>query len=425
MHGKRYVDMVAAFGVASLGHNHPAVVRAVKDQAGRLLHAMADVFPGENRARLMERLGELLPGFKFMVFNSGSEAVESALKAAYAYTGKSRFISFTGSYHGLSLGALVVTGRQDFRKPFSALVAPVTHFASYPYCFRCPRGLAYPDCEIACLEEVEALLEKHKNRVAAVIIEPIQARGGVIPTPPGYLRRLEELCHCYGALLILDEIYTGMRKTGPWFAYQAESLPACPLDGQAGQGLSSQGGQGLPDDGLPDQSLPLPKARASREISPDIVTFGKALGGGVPISVAAGRPEIMDAIGTNAYGESLHCSTFMGNPLATAAAQASLEELGKLQRIPNLGPFLERLKGAGIGDRRGRGSLWGLELVTPDGRPDTWRAQRVVRMLLDTGIIVGAGGPHCNVLTFSPPLIITDDVLTQVFETLQDVLRRV
>ena len=380
--GNRYVDLSGFFGVAATGHSNPAVADAISDQAHLLLHGMGDVYPTESKVALAEQLCQLAPGdgSKRVIFAStGSEAVEAALKTAAIATGKPGVICFTSAYHGLGYGALVVTDRDIFKAPFRRQLAEFGHRAPYPHCYRCPLGLSYPSCEAACLESVRQILDgPHGPSVGAIIVEPVQGRGGEVPAPDLWLRDLRALCDERGLLLIFDEIFSGFGRTGRWFACE-----------RAG-------------------------------VVPDLICVGKGLSSGFPIAACIGRAEVMDAWPASA-GEAIHTSTFLGHPTGCAAALASIAQIrGRrlVERSAQLGDtILETLgklrkesKGA-IGDVRGRGLLWGAEIVDRHGAPDTRRAAAIMLATMRLGVLVLTSGPHSNVIALSPPLVITDEQL--------------
>jgi len=236
--GNRYLDLTSAFGVAATGHTNPHVADAVAAQARQLIHGMGDVHPTVVRTKLLMRLAELAPGdlTKTYLSTSGAEAIEFALKTALLATGKPRTIAYRGAYHGLSLGALEVAGIEKFRTPFAPLVAERATFLPYPG--------AGTDVASA-LADVSDALDRDPD-AGAVLLEPVQGRGGVIVPPAGFLRALRDLCHARGVLLILDEIYTGFGRTGTMFACEREN------------------------------------------VVPDLLCAGKALGGGVPIAATIG-----------------------------------------------------------------------------------------------------------------------------------------
>ncbi len=378
--GNVYIDLTAGFGVAGVGHGSGSVVRAIRRQSGTLVHGLGDVHPNAPRLALARRLAKLAPGpdNKVMFCSSGAEAVELAMKTATLYTGKHGFIAFEGGFHGQTYGALSVTSRDRFRQPFAPQLNQHVARVPYAYCYRCPLGLEYPGCEVACLEPVEQALSSPPASVgpiAAVVVEPVQGREGTVTPPPEYLPRLKGLCAKAGALLIVDELLTGLGRTGSWF------------------GVDHQG------------------------IAPDILCVGKAMGGGLPIAACVARAEVMDAWRHQDH-EAPHSSTFMGNPVTSAAALAAIDEIEERDlptRARILGTILlKRCMELGerhrlVGDVRGVGLMVGIELVGDrDSRePAGTEAGEVVRHCLEAGVILLAGGPSGNVLSLTPPLTIT------------------
>ncbi|HEY1655741.1 MAG TPA: aspartate aminotransferase family protein [Candidatus Tumulicola sp.] len=356
--GNRYLDLTSAFGVANVGHANPRVVAAIADQAQRLMHGMGDVHPTGIRARLLARLAQILPAGLDTAFlaTTGSEAIEAAMKTAILATGRPRFASYRGAYHGLSLGALALCGIEKFRKPFAGALAPGAVLLDYPR-----EGVDDARGAIAAARET---LRPYRD-LAAIVIEPIQGRAGCIVPPPGYLGALRELCDELGALLIVDEIYTGFGRAGTWFAIECEG------------------------------------------VVPDIVCIGKAMASGFPIGAAVGRRATMDAWPAST-GEALHTSTFLGNPMGCAAALATIDEL-ESRRLPARAATLdstlrERLRALTarriVTAVRGRGLFWGVAFV------DAARAQAVVTRALHTGLILLQSGVGGDVVTVAPPLTI-------------------
>lgn len=375
--GNRYIDLTAAFGVAAVGHSNPYVVSTIADQASRLMHGMGDVHPSEVKARLFERLAQLLPPAldKTFLATTGSEAVEAALKTAILATGKSAFAYYRGAYHGLSLGTLAVSGIEKFRTPFAGAIAGEANVAlTYPGALGDTAG-----GEAAC-ERTKRELGDRRD-IAAVIVEPIQARGGVIVPPRGYLERLRALCDERGMLLIFDEIYTGFGRTGDWFAFEHE------------------------------------------KVVPDILCLGKAMGGGFPISATVARGDVMDAWPVS-QGEALHTSTYLGNPMGCAAALATIDEIDRLQlpaHAEKIGrAFASRLNAMrarhGVRDVRGRGLMWGIEL------DDAATAERVVVGALAKGVLALQAGPEGKVVSITPPLVITERQLYRAADLLEAVV---
>ena len=365
--GNRYIDLTAAFGVANTGHSNPYVAAAISDQAVRLMHGMGDVHPTEVKVQLLEALAKIAPGDleKTFLASTGSEAVEAALKTAMLATGKSAFAAYRGAYHGLSLGTLAVSGIPKFREPFAHCVPDDTLFLEYPRA----NHLSTDEGAGSALEDAKRALSARSD-IAALLVEPVQGRGGCVVPPKGYLKGLRALCDSLGILLIVDEIYTGFGRTGALFACQHD------------------------------------------EIVPDILCIGKAMANGFPISAAIARPGIMDAW-PESPGEALHTSTYLGNPMACAAALANLGELQRMQlpqRARQLGLMLgARLDGLRssekVRDVRGRGLMWGIELSDPK------EAEGVVKAALKAGVILLQAGPEGSVLSITPPLVIAQQQL--------------
>ena len=354
--GNAYLDLTAAFGVANCGHGNPNVTAAVQQQAARLAHAMGDVHPAAIKARLLEKLAAIAPGdlSKSFLGSSGSDAIEAAMKTAMLATGKPAFAAFRGSYHGLSIGTLEVAGIKKFREPFLAWLPERTLLLEYP------RGNADQALEYA------RRAFSRRYDLAAVIVEPVQGRGGCVVPPPGYLAQLREICRERGILMIADEIYTGFGRTGTMFACERESLV------------------------------------------PDILCVGKAMGNGLPISAAIASPGVMDAWPIS-EGEALHTSTHLGNPIGCAAALASISELED-RRLPAraaaLGEGVEAklnaLRASGkVAGVRGVGLMWGIELH------DAAQARAAVEKALTKGVLIVQAGEQGNVLSLTPPLTIS------------------
>ena len=370
--GNRYIDFTAAFGVANVGHANRRVAAAIAKQATRLMHGMGDVHPTAVRARLLERLAGLLPGdaWKTFLATTGSEAVEAALKTAMLSTGRTRFAAYRGAYHGLSLGTLPLCGIETFREPFAGALGPNAVALDYP------DGSLGTSASDAIVQTRAAL--RDVREIAAVVIEPIQGRGGVIVPPDGYLAALRQLCDDLGALLIADEIFTGFGRTGTWFAMQREG------------------------------------------VVPDIFCVGKAMGSGFPISAAIARAAVMDAWPPS-RGEALHTSTYLGNPMGCAAALATIDEierLGLVARADAMGAFvrtrLEDLRSRGIaGAVRGRGLLWGVQFR------DAATAETVVRRSLRQGLVLLQSGTRGDAVSISPPLVITQPQLSRGIDILE------
>ena len=385
--GRKYLDLTAAFGVASAGHANPRVVRAGQRQMETLLHAMGDVHPHTRKAELaqalssvtFERWGQSSVSAKTIFCNSGFEAVEAALKTAVLATQRRGVIAFTGAYHGLGYGALNATHREHFRSPFRSQLGDFGSFVPFP---RSRRDLS------AVASSIRTLLRT--QRVGAILVEPMQARGGINIPPPQFLRELRKLCDESGALLILDEIYTGFGRTGKWFA--------CEHSG----------------------------------VVPDLICLGKALTGGFPLSACVGRADLMDAAWPESTGEAIHTSTYLGHPVGCAMALAQLSEIRRLrlvERSRDLGAFLvDQLRALKVRSLklavRGAGLMVGLELTRRDGSPATTESLDLIKRLLHRGFIFLPEGEHANIVSITPPLTITRAQLQSAVSALDTELRR-
>jgi len=370
--GNRYIDATAAFGVATTGHANPAVARAVAEQAARLPHGMGDVHPTEVKVRLLEALAAIapFPQARSFLCSSGAESVEFALKTAFLATGKPNALAFEGAYHGLSYGTLEVGGLERFREPWRAQLRDAARFVGYP-------DARHTGSLERALEEIEATLRAQPS-IGAAIVEPILGRAGVIVPPPGFLAGLRALCTRYGALLIVDEIYTGFGRTGTMFACERE------------------------------------------DVRPDVLCVGKALGGGFPISAAI-APAAVAAAWAPSSGEALHTSTYLGNPMGCAAALANLAEMRRLgiarvarEREPLFAARLLAILRASerISDVRGRGMLWAVEFDAAGA------ASACVVRALQHGLLLLQAGPDGRCVTFAPPPVISDAQLERAFDLL-------
>lgn len=390
--GRRYLDLTAAFGVAAAGHANRAVVAAGRRQMGQLLHAMGDVHPHELKVRLAEELSRLTFGRwktrgsgqrgKVIFANSGFEAVEAALKTARLATGRRGVVAFEGAYHGLGYGALNATHRDHFRAPFRNQLGGFARFFPFP---------AEPAESEAALRAVEQHLER--GQVGAVLLEPVQARGGVRVPAPGFLSSLRQLCSQAGTLLVVDEIYTGFGRTGRWFAVEHE------------------------------------------QVIPDLICLGKALTGGFPLSACVGRADLMDAAWPVSQGEAIHTSTYLGHPVGCAMALAQIAEIKRLRLVPQaarVGRWLQSQLKALAADCpssvrwsvRGIGLLAGLACHRADGRPDGARVVALTKSLLRRGFILLPEGPDAEVLSLTPPLVINEKVLRLALRALAEELGR-
>lgn len=413
--GRRYLDLTAAFGVAAAGHANPRVVRAGQRQMATLLHAMGDVHPHPLKAQLARELSGITfrrwtgkgPGSalrrprtgKTIFCNSGFEAVEAALKTARLATGKAGVIAFEGAYHGLGYGALNATHRQHFRTPFQNQLRQFGHFVPFPKAGPAPRlssrikisqskdGRCIADPTLRTVEDRIANLFR-QHRIGAILVEAVQARGGIHVPLPGFLPLLRKLCNAQNTLLIVDEIYTGFGRTGSWFACEH-----------------------------------------SRTI-PDLICLGKALTGGFPLSACVGRADIMDAAWPESEGEAIHTSTFLGHPVGCAMALAQIAEIRRhrlVQRSARLGRLLLRELATLPASRfalhgRGLGLMAGLELGHPDGTPAGAEVVEIIKKMLHCGFILLPEGEYGSVISFTPPLTITESQIERTVQVLSEVL---
>jgi len=372
--GNRFVDWTSAFGVCGLGHTNPAVRGALTAQAGRLFHAMGDVHPTPLKADLCARLSALTferwgaGEGRVILGNSGFEAVEAALKSAFLATGRRRVIAFEGGYHGLGYGALEVIGLPYFRDPFRPQLAEWTTWVPFP-------------TDAGALAQTEETLRSvlARGETGAVLVEPVQGRGGERIPPPEFLPMLRRLCDEAGARLILDEIYTGLNRTGRLFATEASG------------------------------------------VVPDLICLGKGLTSGFPLSACVGRAECMEAWPLSS-GEALHTSTFLGNPLGCAMALASLAQHeapevaeGVRERGERLMAVLRGIRSPWVREIRGVGLLVGMEL-----RLDGGQVNDLVKAGLREGLILLQSGPRGDTLAFTPPFSISDEAMDHLAAFLQE-----
>lgn len=385
--GNVHLDLTAAFGVALLGHAAPEVVEAVRLQAGRLVHGMGDVHPPVAKVELLEALAAVLPWSepKAVLATSGSEAVEIALKTGRLASGRSGVIAFEGGYHGLTVGALSATAREDFRSPVAERLFPGVVHLRFPG----------PVAESAIIDELDRVLEAgtRAGPVGTVIIEPVQARGGVRPVPAWFAAALMERVERHDLVLVADEIYTGLGRCG--------AVLACDRVG----------------------------------LRPDVVCLGKVLGGGVPISACVAPAGVMDAWPAS-EGEALHTSTFLGHPLACAAARAFLSriEAGLADEAERLGRrimvgLVERLSDlvdAGTVEVRGLGLLIGVEVRDRRGGvpiPRPGAGVSIAERLLKTGVLVLPAGDSGAVVELSPPAVLNEAQLDHTIGSVAEAVR--
>jgi 4-aminobutyrate aminotransferase len=391
--GNVFLDCSAGIAVNATGHSHPDVVRAVTEQAGRFLHMSGTDFYYEVQVRLAEEVSAIAPmtgDVRSFFGNSGTEAIEACIKLARYATGRQGLLAFLGSFHGRTMGALSLTASKSIqRRGFGPLVPGVVH-APYADCYRCPLGLRAESCAAECLDYIEHQLFVQlvsPEELAAIVVEPIQGEGGYIVAPDQFLQRLREIATRFGILLVVDEVQSGMGRTGRMFAIEHSG------------------------------------------VEPDVVAIAKGIASGLPLGIAAARATLMT------WTAGAHASTFGGNPVSCAAALATLKLL-KDQLMANAADVGARLmaglkaladKHPLIGDVRGRGLMIGVELVRDRQTKERAVEERdqVVLAAFRRGLLVLGAGK--NSIRFSPPLVLTrgqaDDAVRVFDEALTEVER--
>ncbi len=375
--GNEFLDFAAGIAVNSTGHCHPEVVAAIQKQAAELLHVSGSDFYYEHMMQLAERLSAIAPmrgPHKFYYGNSGSEAVECALKIARYHTGRQQVISFFGAFHGRTMGALSLTGsKTQQRRRFSPLVPGVTH-VRYPYTYRgCTGGAQEQEAfALGCARYIENVLFKATlapEEVAAIFVEPIQGEGGYIVAPNIFLQELRRICDKHGILLVSDEVQSGVGRTGKWWAIEHSG------------------------------------------VEPDIVCIAKGIASGMPLSVCMTRAEIMD------WKPGSHASTYGGNPVAIAAAMATLDIIERegMANAAKVGAtMMERMQSwptrfPNVGEVRGRGLMLAMEVVQDQAtrEPAVAMRNRIEELAFERGLMVLGCGETS--LRMSPPLTVRQE----------------
>ena len=382
--GNTFIDFAGGIGAVNVGHADPRLVEAVREQVGNYVHTAFQAAPYEPFVELAEKLNVLVPGGfekKTIFANSGSEAVENAVKIARAHTGREAVLAFENGLHGRTLLTMTLTSKAGPYKDGFGPFAPEVYRVPAPYPYRCPAG---EDCSGGCRGDCFGFVERalvdevDAGNLAAIIVEPVSGEGGFIPFPDFYLRRLRKLCDEHRALLIADEIQTGFGRTGTMFAIEHSG------------------------------------------VAPDLLTTSKSLAGGLPLSAVVGRAEVMDSVEPGGLG-----GTFGGNPVACAAALAVLQVFEEEDLLSRANAIGERVMAAlreiqqnhpdGIGDVRGRGPMVAMELVKEPGSraPDRERTTAVAQYALQSGLMLLTAGQQGNVIRTLMPLSIADDELEE------------
>jgi 4-aminobutyrate aminotransferase len=390
--GNEYVDLNAGIACLNVGHNHPKVVNAIKNQCDRFLHYSNTDFYYEQVINLAEKLSEITPGEcekKTYFGNSGTEAIEAAVKLAKWHSRKQLFIGFINGFHGRTVGSLSFSAsKPGQRRHFSPLMPGVVH-VPYGYCYHCPFKLTYPECGYWCVDFIdEFVLQKYAppEDVAAFLFEPIQGEGGYVVPPPEYFQKLKKLADKYGILTIADEVQSGLGRTGKWYAIQ------------------------------------------HWEVEPDIICSAKALASGLPIGAATASSKIMD------WPAGSHASTFGGNPLSCAAALAVIDVIKEEKLLENANKqgvyAMKRLNEFGrenplVGDVRGKGLMIGVELVEDEEskKPAAEKAREVILRSWKRGVALLTCG--VSTLRLSPPLTIQRETLDAALDIVEDAINQV
>ena len=387
--GNAFLDFAAGIAVCSTGHCHPKVVEAIQKQAAELIHMSGTDFYYESLPQLAERLVRTMPGAehkKVFFGNSGTEAVEGAIKLARYATRRDKLIAFYGAFHGRTMGSLSLTASKSTqRKGFGALLSSVEHI-HYPNAYRCIHGHGPEICGAEILEMLQNDMFKRlfdPEDVAAIIIEPIQGEGGYIPAPKFFLQELQSICRKYGIMLIADEVQSGMGRTGKWWGYE-----------HAG-------------------------------IEPDIITVAKGIASGMPLSAFIAKESVMK------WGPGAHGTTFGGNPVAIAASLATMDliESQYLENAGRMGDYIFSRtadwtkKFKIVGDVRGRGLMIGIEIVRDQRTKEKAANLRnaIVELAFHKGLLVLGAGE--NSIRLSPPLLIDEEQADFAVNTLEECFR--
>ncbi|HXP85348.1 MAG TPA: acetyl ornithine aminotransferase family protein [Bryobacteraceae bacterium] len=388
--GNRFLDFAAGIAVVATGHCHPRVVSAIQDQAARLIHMSGTDFYYENMVALAEKLASLVPGGgprRVYFGNSGTEAIEAAIKLARYHTGRGQFVAFLGAFHGRTLGSLALTASKSVQKKGFFPLMPGVHHMPFAYCYRCAYGKQPETCAVECVKAIEQELFRTAlpaSEAAAIFVEPVQGEGGYVIPPKKFFDELQILARKHSILIVADEVQCGMGRTGKMFASEHFGL------------------------------------------EPDAIALAKGIASGLPLGAVVARAELMQ------WPPGAHASTFGGNPVAVAAALTTIELLeqelidnaarvgahlmARLRDLPKRSPI--------VGDVRGLGLMIGIELVrdqvTKERAGDL--RDRLVQMCFERGLLVLGAGP--NSIRLCPPLVITPDQADFAAETIEECLKQ-
>ncbi len=386
--GNRFLDFAAGIAVVATGHCHPKVVKAIQEQAAKLIHMSGTDFYYENMVELAEKLAKLVPGVgarRVSFGNSGTEAIEAALKLARYHSGRGQFVAFVGAFHGRTMGSLALTASKYVQQKGFFPVMPGAHHMPYAYCYRCAYGKEPDSCAVECVQAIETELFRTTvpaQDVAAIFVEPIQGEGGYVVPPRKFFDELRRLADRHGILIVADEVQSGMGRTGKMFASEHFGL------------------------------------------EPDIIALAKGIASGLPLGAMVARAELMT------WKPGAHASTFGGNPVAVAASLATIELLEQelVENAARVGAhMMSRMSDwprrfPTVGDVRGLGLMIGIELVrdqvTKERAGDL--RDKVVHMCFERGLLVLGAGP--NTIRLCPPLVITKDQADFAVETIEECL---
>ena len=387
--GRDYIDFGGGIAVMNVGHSHPKVVAAIKEQAEKFTHTCFMVSPYEGPVRLAEKLCQAVPGTSTkaaMFANCGVEAVENAVKIARYFTKRPAIIAFESGFHGRTLMGMTLTSKIAPYKAGLGPFAPEVYRMPFANCYRCPYDRKYPQCKTVCADKLEEFFISYvgADQTAAIIVEPVQGEGGFIAPPKEYFAKLKAICEKHGILMIADEVQTGIGRTGAMFAMEHYGIEA------------------------------------------DLTTVAKSLAAGMPLSAVVGKKEIMDCVHPAGIG-----GTYNGNPVACAAALAVFdifEQEDLLARAQHLGDLLKegllglQEKFSLIGDVRGIGPMMAIELVKDKNtkEPAAAETKALAKFCFEKGLIILSCGTFGNVIRFLMPLVTTETQLRQGLDILQE-----
>ncbi len=390
--GNEFIDFNSGLVCMNVGHNHPKVISAIKNQCDRFLHYSNTDFYYREVIDLAEKLANITPGGpdkKVYFGNSGAEATEAAIKMAKWHTRRQLFIGFISAFHGRTIGALSLTASKPTQKShFFPLMPGVTH-VPYGYCYRCPFKLTFPECDYWCVSFIdEYVLQKYvpPEDTAAIMVEPIQGEGGYVVPPPEYFQRIKKIADKYGLLLIDDEVQAGMGRTGKWFAIEHWN------------------------------------------VEPDIICSAKGLASGMPLGAAIAKSKVMDWV------KGSHASTFGGNPVSCVAAGAVIDTIKEENLLDNAAKqgsyIMKRLaevlrRNEIVGDVRGKGLMIGVEIVEnkQSKKPAPEKAAEIMNRSWKRGVNVITCG--ASTIRIAPPLVITRDLVDSAMDILEDSIKEV